>query len=227
LKKSAGVAITFDDQNIDNWYMASYLFQKYQAKATFFVDAVNILDDSQWQKLKSIESKGNEIGFHGLYHLNAQKFLQCSSTQEYMETEIIDGLKIMKNKGFKPQSFAYPYGCGDSRLDKELLKYFSHIRYTLYTNKETRVKDLNKAYLSKKKIRIIYGVGMDQGYGNSLKEIKEGLDRAKKNQEILVLYGHDLTAQGNKSSLKAEELEDLLQYCTLQGLKFYTVSELE
>ena len=109
----AGVAITFDDDTVDQWYATRSIFQKYNAHATFFVSGFASLDQSEIDKLKILQAEGHEIAYHGYNHVDEVEYIQDNSLNAYMNDEIIRGVNLMKSKGLNPVDFAYPFGSDD------------------------------------------------------------------------------------------------------------------
>ena len=102
----AGVAITFDDNYVDQWYASRSILQKYNAHVTFFVSNFADLDQNQINKLKTLEADGNEIAFHGYNHEDTVAYLQSHTLDEYMNDEIYRGVDLMKSNGLNPVDFA-------------------------------------------------------------------------------------------------------------------------
>ena len=65
-----GLALTFDDYNIDNWYTYIDLLDSFNVKATFYVSNYNKLNVHQKAKLHEIQNRGHEIAFHSTNHVN-------------------------------------------------------------------------------------------------------------------------------------------------------------
>lgn len=221
-----GIILTFDDHSIDNWYSARDLFKKYHAKVTFFVDHFDKLDANSISKLKDLKQDGHEIGCHGFRHLNAVQYIAKHSVEEYIQKEINPAIKNMKDKGFEPTSFAYPYGARSETLDSVLLEYFDVIRGTAYVNKDQNIKSLNKVYLDNKNESIVYAVSIDNITGKEVTTILDGLKRAKKNSEIILFYAHDISIDAHEAyNTDFDTLEAVLSYAFNHGLRFYTCSE--
>ncbi len=126
----AGIALTFDDNSVDQWYAIRGLLQQYNAHATFFVSQPGNLDGSQLDKLRTLQADGHEIGYHGYAHLDAAAYIQTHSIQQYIDNEITPGVSLMQNAGLNPAHFAYPYGSESGPLTSALAAYFGHVRGT-------------------------------------------------------------------------------------------------
>ena len=59
---SAGVVLTFDDRNMNQWVKQIPLFEKYDAKVTFFVDHFHTLKPQQIAALKKLKARGGTVG---------------------------------------------------------------------------------------------------------------------------------------------------------------------
>ncbi|NLI92466.1 MAG: polysaccharide deacetylase family protein [Peptococcaceae bacterium] len=223
----SGIILTFDDKSVDDWYSFLVLNNKYGVRATFYVSSFHTLDLDKLIKLKLLQDAHNEIGYHTTNHINALRFLKQNSMDDYMKSEIFPDFNLMKEKGFHVQSMAYPYGAGNGDLDKELLKYFKNVRYTSYPQKDKRIADLDSVYLKNKHQKVVSAVGIDNGYGHSLEEIFQGIDRAYNNHEILVLYGHVLSNKPGSLNTNMDRLETIIQYAQKKGMKFHTISDLD
>ncbi len=223
--KDGGVAITFDDAYIDEWYSLRELMASYGAKVTFFVSHVDLLTAAAIDKLKILRDDGHEIGFHGLRHLNAVKFVENHSIDDYLSSEILPGIDVMSGHGFFPLNFSYPYGAHTSHIDAALLKLFKHVRGTSFTNSTRRMPELSNIYC-KYNDSVIYGAGIDKVYQNSIEEIQEGLRRAMKKKETLILYAHKPATRGEDYSFTPEKMEAILKYASEIGAKFYRTKDL-
>lgn len=228
-KIEPGIMLTFDDKEIKDWYSVRDVFNKYHAKVTFFITRPYLLTEEELDMMNKLKEDGHEFGSHGYDHKNAIDFLKTNSLDDYINEEVSPSIQLMTEKGFAPTSFSYPFGARTKELDKALLKYFLILRATVATTSGVRIKNLNKVYFSQKnRSKIINGVGIDDSYGNTLDEIIEGMDRAKKNSEVLILYSHAIREKpyhDEKYVLSSNILEAILKYAAENNLRFYTASE--
>jgi len=225
--KKGGVAITFDDDFVDEWRSLKWLLDAYNAKVTFFVSRFDLLTKGSIEKLETMQGEGHEIGYHGLRHLNAARFAEEKSVNEYMAEEIRPGIKIMADHGFAASSFSYPYGARSPRTDTALLKYFRYVRGTAFTDRKNRIVDLDKIYYRNGGKRVLHGAGMDNIYNNSVGDIQEGIRRAAEMKEIIVLYAHKPAHDSGDYSVPVEKLEAVIKYASEKGLSFYRISDLQ
>ncbi|RNC29129.1 MAG: hypothetical protein AWM53_00778 [Candidatus Dichloromethanomonas elyunquensis] len=223
---SPGIILTFDDKSVDDWYSFLVLNNKYGVKATFYVSFFHTLNLNQLIELKLLQDAKNEIAYHTTNHVNALKYLKANSMDDYLNSEIFPDLNLMKEKGFRVQDLAYPYGAGNKELDQELLQYFKTVRYTAYPPKNKKIADFNPVYLKDKRQRVLNAVGIDNGYGHTDEEIFQGIDRAYNNHETLLLYGHVISNKPGNANTSMQRLETIIQYAQKKGMTFHTVSEL-
>jgi peptidoglycan/xylan/chitin deacetylase (PgdA/CDA1 family) len=218
----AGIALTFDDRFIDDWYAIRNILQNNNAHATFFVEGFDHLTPAQIDKLKVLQQDGNEIAMHGLNHLDAVEYLKTHSINEYLNAEIIPEINLMKTNGFNPVSFAYPYGHDDPALTLALQAYFVHIRDTSYSydNEIYYQYGSNQPFIS--------GIGIDEHYQNTLTYIYNGISKAKNEDKIIIFYCHDPVASNpGEYQTSYDKIQNILQYVSANNLKTYTISEIQ
>jgi PKD repeat protein len=217
----AGVAITFDDNSIENWSAIRNLLNNYTANATFFVSNYGTLDESEKDMLRELQSDGHEIGYHGFAHLDASIYLENHTINEYMSNEIINGITLMERDGFNPVDFSLPNGHGDdnSSLTNALQQNFTHIRST----------DRGPIYYQYgSNTTVIYAQGIDDTtYGQSMNDIYNEISTAKENDEIVIFYCHDpVPSNPQEYQISYTRLQNILANASQNNMKFYTISEL-
>jgi PKD repeat protein len=218
----AGVAITFDDDYVDQWYAIRDILNRNNSHVTFFVSNFSSLDQDQINKLKTLQADGHEIAFHGYNHIDAAEYLQSHNVSQYLDNEIINGLNLMKNEGFNPVDFAYPYGSDEPNATQALEGYFDHVRDVAYSWNDTdTIYYQNGSYQF-----FIAGIGMDDE-SNSMTDIYDGISRANTEDKILILFGHEPVASDPEAyQTSYARLENMLKYVSDNNLKTFTVSEL-
>lgn len=223
-KLQPGVAITFDDNYVDQWYNADKLLEKYNWKATFFVSQFNLLSTKELNKLKLLKNKGNEIGGHGWVHLKAAPFEESKGEMGYLDKEILPMIQSMRQNSFPVHSFAYPYGSRDAVTDTILLHEFNIIRGTTYSKEAPY---LQRCYFDDKS-RVLFGLGIDNSYAQfSIPYFLSLLEYAKKNNKVVIFYAHKPVLKANAQyETEYKTLIEICKYVRDNDMKFYTVSEL-
>ncbi len=214
-----GVALTFDDCSIDNWYKSLPLLDSFGVHATFYISAYHRLNDQQKEKLRAIEAHGNEIAYHTTNHYNLVDYESRQGMKDVLEIEINQDLKKMNRDGFYPKSFAYPFGAHSLYLDNQLLKIFSSVRML------NGSPDLSKSLASTKSNADLFALSLDNDR-HSLQIIKDMLGNAKSDRACLVLVAHQINNPSAKYSVSYGKLKAILQNVRDLGIRFYTASEI-
>ena len=224
----AGLTLTFDDHNIDGWFSMKDTYLEYGAKATFFVDNFHNLTTDEIDKLKTLELDGHEIGCHTYSHKGIGRDYHYDTTRidEYIEAQIVPAFNNMKDAGFNPTSLAYPYGEHQKNFDTAVRAYFPYLRTTA-SDDERELQELNEIYHKNgEHYNILAGDGIDNSYHNEINEIRDALLKARKNDEIITLYAHEvLDDPENHYAISPEKIKNIVQSAKDMGLKFYTFKE--
>ena len=222
-KEKVGIAFTFDDSSIDEWYAQRSLFQKYNIHATFFVTRPHLMDSNLVNKLKILESDGHEIACHAYEHKHATDY---ELTEDYINQQIKPALQKFQELGFNITSFAYPYGASTPALDSALLQYFKVIRKATHNTQDTTINQYPEIYANANAYRIVNAMGMDRYYGISFENFETGIKRAVKNKEILIVYAHITDTSNWDFAIHPEYLEKLFLICKKHHVKSMTMSEM-
>jgi hypothetical protein len=115
----AGVAITFDDRDIDNWFAMRDLFARYDAHATFFVTQYDDWTDEGRDKLHLLFDEGHSIEAHGLHHYFICSYVEMYGLDSYVKDEVLPSIELLKADGFTPAAYAFPGGSmGNEVVDR-------------------------------------------------------------------------------------------------------------
>ena len=227
-ENKAGINLTFDDTTISSWFNLRSMFNKYDAKATFFVSHFYSLDALQINQLKILESDGSEIGCHTYNHKGVTQDFNndINRISEYIEAQIKVPYDQMKAEGFNPVSFAYPYGEHQVLYDEAVRAYFPYIRLTFDDFQNELATQTDIYHNSNSNYILLSGAGIDKDFNNSLNEIIKSLNQARKTGSIITLYAHDVINDPNKQyNILPQTLEKIIENASNFGLKFYTNKE--
>ena len=123
----AGIlCLTFDDAYWKNWEKALPVFEKYDAKATFFPSGN--LNAEDLASLKKLDEAGHTIGCHTCGHRDAPTFFKNVSSAMYDRREIAPQKKALRSAGINPEFFAYPNNRRDEDTDAQLAYHFKRFR---------------------------------------------------------------------------------------------------
>lgn len=215
-----GIALTFDDDYIDNWYKYLPLFDSLHVKATFYISAYHNLSALQIVKLNAIRQHGNEIGYHTTTHINIAKYLEHHTAQELFSTEIYPDLIKMQQAGFNPVVFAYPYGSHNHETDVLLWPYFKSLRAL------NGSPNLSRSLATSMNEKILYAMEIDNSGKRKDWMYDEMMNSAQENGDCLVLVGHRIEEGDTKLKVPLARLLHIISKAKELGLKFYTVSEI-
>jgi len=227
-KNKPGVALTFDDTTVDAWFSQKSLFDKYDAKVTFFVSHFYSLEEEQIDKLRILENSGSEIGCHTYNHKGVERDFHNNPTriEEYINAQIKPAYDGMIAAGFHPKSFAYPYGEHDENYDNAVKAYFPYLRSTYDFFEEKMFNQSAVFHDSNKYYTYLSGRGVDDDYHDSMKSIERALIKARKNGEIITFFAHNMLNVPNKRyNISPRRLEKIMEISKSIGLKFYTFAE--
>lgn len=224
--KTGAVVFTFDDQYVDLWYNQRELFNKYNIKATFFINRPQLLQPEQINKLKELQADGHEIGCHGLNHLNSLNYKD--SIDVLIESDIKPAIEILKNYGFEVVSFAYPFGSSLPQIDSVFSNYFHYLRKATWNMQDTTLDYYDDIYAGKNNFRINNAMGIDYNYNITIENFESGLIRAKDRNEALILYAHRIDTTLRDYSVHPKYLEDVFKLCTknnIQSIRYRDLSD--
>lgn len=215
-----GIALTFDDYTVNDWYKCLPLFDSFGVRATYYISNYNKLSREEISKLKIIQQHGHEIAFHTTNHCNLVKYLNNTSMSKLVQNEIVAGLKKMNADQFYPTTFAYPYGQHNQALDNELLKYFKSVRALNGTNNYTK----SMAIAGNNK--ILYGLGIDVSSKRPLDVLLKLVHNAYENNVCLVFVSHHVDQPQTNLQTPLQNLRAIIREASSLGMNFYTISEI-
>ena len=210
-----GVVLTFDDSLINSWNTMQDTFKEKGAVATFFCNRWADFNESWDIKpeeealLKSFRDNGHEIGFHTVGHLSTRdpKYdNEPNKAKAYFDEQIEPGITNMRERGFEPKSFSYPYISGQPAHDALIRQELPHIR----------------AFFAH--VTLI-----DDPANITLETIRKHLEKIKKDQDIEVFLSHWIGEvpknSKRKYNISKEKLIKIMDMVNELGLKFYTLKE--
>lgn len=215
-----GLALTFDDHYIDNWFPYIDMLDSMGVKATFYISNYNKFTPAQKAKLHKLQEHGHEIAFHSTNHANFLKAVASDGCDKLVKEEVIKGLELMNKDGFYPTTFAFPYGKHNDVLDKLLLKYFKSVRALNGT------QDLTRSLVTLQGNKMLFGLGIDETSKRSMDKIKGLLFMAQQTNRCAVLLVHNIERKDMDMQIPLWKLKEILENAKSLNLKFYTISEM-
>ena len=217
VEDEAGILLSFDDDYWYSWSRFFYMFDRFGAKVTFFVQGAPGPDAKEglMEFCFDVLNRGHDLGFHSISHPDLRKV-----SLETFNLETLETAEAFIKAGIPLSAFAYPFGFSEPWMREALVPFFSFTRgygtNIRFYNSET----LSSRYLVSKAIdNIIYP---DEDKFKS--EIFRILFAAKfTGYHIVPFTTHDIsdTAQWG---IKPERLEFLLKTARDLKMKFYLYS---
>lgn len=236
--ENSGIAISFDDHFINEWHALRPLFQKYDAKVTFFVTCGKSLTEEEVYKLKELQKDGHEIGFHGTIHGKSTELIAALGPEKYAETELYPGMKYLSEAGFYPKSYAHPGGNHTEKSDSvlfangfKILRDVAISRRKLYGIPVYTLapRVMSWIFYPFEQEREVDALLIDTDSEMKEEEIQDAIEKAKRTNSALMLFGHKplhAAPQNGEYGFSIAFLEKVLKEASRQKLRFYTMSEL-
>ena len=226
-----GVLLTFDDaHNIENWVKHVDLFRRYNAKATFFINAPQKLSSEDVENLNMLCEAGCAVGNHGVRHVKSVDFIEQNGVDSFLKQEIFPAQDKLEEYGFNPTTFAYPMSQNDNRTDEALATIFRHARTGGGIPEGKTLADCDAFFTPTAKVAetfTLVGKGCDGADEAFLqREIFPALERAKNSNEIVTFYSHSIVTDAKSHFIQPEILEKIFQKIVDLDLAFYTFDEL-
>jgi peptidoglycan-N-acetylglucosamine deacetylase len=226
-KLTPGICLSFDDRSIHEWFQLRDLLNRHHAKVTFFITQFDSLDVDEIEKLKILHEDGHEIGSHGALHVVAEDYITNNSYQAYLENEIERNNTVLRQNGFEPDAFAYPYSASFRFTDRLLLKQFQSLRYVAPLNKERDITLIDEVFREQIGDDIFVAIGFDNANHVTKEMIEQALNRAEENHEVIFFYAHKpaLIPTG-AYEFDISLLEYMLREAERRKMKFYVFDDL-
>jgi len=111
------------------------------------------------------------------------------------------------------------FGTSTDLIDSVLLTHFSYIRKATYNINDTTIDTYDDIFVSDNTTRVSNAMGMDYNYNISFENLETALKRAANNNEILILYAHQINNSKKDYSIEPAYLEKVFQLCNKYGLQ--------
>ncbi|MDR0569520.1 MAG: polysaccharide deacetylase family protein [Spirochaetaceae bacterium] len=204
---AAGILLAFDDNYQEVWERYFGLLDKYGARATFFVQG------RYCEFCPLALSRGFDIGYHTLNHLNLPKV----SREVFLE-ECLSEVPEFRQAGVPLTAFAYPFGLSEPWMHEELWGTFTLLRGYGVTFRVYEKKDIQEGYISSKAIDNIL-FKKDDDFKKMIDLILLSL-KFLGGDRILPLTTHTVSDDADWG-IKPQRLEYLLRTANALKLAFY------
>ncbi|CAN5910322.1 hypothetical protein BH11MYX3_BH11MYX3_29050 [soil metagenome] len=106
----AGLALGFDDQDIDGWLSLRDVFAAHRARVTFFVTRFHNYTDEMKAGLAQLAADGHDIEAHGVDHVHSGDYIDEHGLDAYIADEVEPSIEVLRAAGYAPSTFAFPFG---------------------------------------------------------------------------------------------------------------------
>ena len=204
------------------------LLNQYHARVTFYITKFDSLSADEIKMLHDLQNDGHEIASHGALHVQAESYIKAHSYKEYLANEIEPSISSMKKAGFDPVSFAYPYGSKYWFTDYLLLQKFKSTRGVASMKNRSSLADVDETFYDFNGNRKLSSIEIDVVARLTQTEIISAMERANRNNEVLLLSGHVPVQKGATTPYSFERsfLEFILREANDRHLDFYRIQDL-
>lgn len=222
-RNAGGVCFSFDGAHVESWASHAQLFDKYNIKATFFISRPHKLTELQIKLLHNLCEKGHKVGCHGYNHKSIKDY-GYNDTLFYAQ-EVNPGYRTLLSYGFAPVAFAYPFGLGSKTLDSLILQIYSAARWSTWNQTHARLDYIDEVYATPNNCHSVNSMGIDCNYYNSQKMVTAGMSRARRRNQVLMLYATKIDESGTEYTVSAAYLETLFAAAQRLNLRSITIDQ--
>ena len=126
----AALALAFDDNAVDSWFSIRELLASHGARVTFFVARWDSRSAVELDELRELAADGHDLEPHSVNHLAAVDYVAAHGLDAYVADEVVPSIQIMREAGYRPTTFAYPFGQHDDEIDRAVLAVIPKVRTT-------------------------------------------------------------------------------------------------
>lgn len=123
-----GLALVFDDDSVDQWFALRDFFRQRGARLSFFVTRFAQFTPSERDELHELAADGHAIEAHGVDHLDALTYTEDHTIDQFLTDEVLPSIQILKDAGYHPTAYAYPYSRGNEAISAALLEHIDRVR---------------------------------------------------------------------------------------------------
>jgi hypothetical protein len=120
----SGICLSFDDADIDDWFLLRPLLMRNSAHVSFMVTRYLELTDVQKAELHTLYADGNSVEAHGVNHVG----YAGQDIATYIATEIQPSIDVVRADGFAPVAYAHPGGAHTATLDAAIADRIHFLR---------------------------------------------------------------------------------------------------
>lgn len=239
VQKRGRLCLTFDDCHWNGWVAVMPIFEKYNAKASFFPHSA--LSAGALKCMKKLSDAGHTVGPHTVHHRKATDYVKQKGFDAFWNDEVAPQMKAYASVGIVPKAMAYPNNASNPEIDAQLVKRgIKRLRGGLPKARPHDPKGLKRdtlvpfekleaMYMSEEAVatnHLMRGVGIGTFYNTDINDLVKGIRRAASNNETMVLYSHDIQKKPSGIGMKTEWLETILKTAREEGMAIVGFNDL-
>jgi peptidoglycan/xylan/chitin deacetylase (PgdA/CDA1 family) len=128
----AGLALSFDDADVAEWWGLRDMLDRYGANVTFFVTRYHEFDEVMKAQLRDLASDGHAIEAHSVNHLRAPEYVSEHGLRAYVTDEALPSIDRLRADGYDVTDYAYPFGSRTGELDHAMLEHVDRLRSVVF-----------------------------------------------------------------------------------------------
>ena len=224
--KNGILLLTFDDARFETWLPNLGLFEKFNARATFFYDKE--ISSEAGDSMKELRSCGHSVGLHTVNHKDALDITPGKYYTEY----ILPQVEQAEAQGIRDISFfAYPNNRHSEEFDSFLSRYFSRFRAGtgIKAPKGYWIADFEAPYISLDELasrKVMGGCGIGPFYETTQENLDAALEKAARENKALTFFSHAILPEARAVHMSVATLEAMLEKAAGLGMVIAGFNEL-
>jgi hypothetical protein len=127
-----GLALAFDDNNLDAWFSVRDRLAAHGAHVTFFVTRWYSRSDAERAELRLLADDGHDVEPHSVNHLHAPDYVRDHGLDAYLTDEVQPSIDALTQAGYLPaDTFAFPFGDTTDEITEAVLRIVPRVRVSM------------------------------------------------------------------------------------------------
>lgn len=222
------ILLTFDDQHSDNWHAALPLFEKYDARVTFYQNNLDKLTDEQIDKVQQIKAAGHTIGCHGWRHVWPVQYTDEHGVEKFWVDEVKPCVDWYDAHGWEIVNYAYAFNNYDERTNARLFDRFDRFRCGTAQTDRTQFESYAELFLDLETLptqRMMPGMHLDTIARSEPKPVipmdiwQRIFTQLSERHQHMTFYGHNISATDKQGHVTDPAyLEQVLKLAKEMGI---------
>jgi hypothetical protein len=186
------ILLSFDDRaHLDDWVEIAPMLGERNVEATFMLDRVATMEESDWEKVEVLLDHGHALGYHGEHHHGA--VASGLAPEAWVQQEVLPSMDAFASRNLSANVLAMPRGDSTSEHEAALLEVVERVRLTAGPARE----DVTPWASGCGNGPVHAAVSIDERRGGVDRWLPEVLSlREEAGFGIVHAYGHDVGGEG-------------------------------